>query len=130
MLERKNYILKRKSWGTYLLNQTWRKKTDTWWKVRTWKNRTSWQNRTRTYTHYPYFFLSNFSIFPFFIKHRRFIVVICFSFSIINSNLLKLRDFYDISISQHLLNSVYVGNTGESSVCFFPRLFSRLLLNF
>ena len=44
--------------------------------------------------------------------------VVCFSFSI-NSNLLELRDFYDISISQHLLNSVYVGNTGEFSVCFF-----------
>ena len=90
----------------------------------------SWQNRTRTCTHYPHFFLSNFSIFPFFIKHRRFIVIICFSFSIINSNLLELQDFYDLSISQHLLNSVYVRNTGESSVCFFPRLFCRIFLNF
>ena len=75
------------------------------------------------------FFLSNFSIFPFFIKHRRFIVVICFSFPVINSNMLELQDFYDLSISQHLLNSVYVRNTGESSVCFFPRLFCRLFLN-
>ena len=44
--------------------------------------------------------------------------VVCFSFSIINSSLLGFWDFHDILISQHLLNSVYVGNTGEPSVCF------------
>ena len=65
-----------------------------------------------------------FSIFTFFIKFRRFIAAVCFSFSIINSNMLELQDFHDISISQHLLNSV--ANTGEPSVSFFP----RLLLNF
>ena len=81
---------------------------------------------TRSYTHYPHVF-SNFPIFLFFIKCRRFIVAVCFSFSIIISNLLELRDFHDISTSQHLLNSVYVGNTGEPSVCFVPWLFCRLL---
>ena len=74
-------------------------------------------------------FFPNFSIFPFFIKCRQFIVVVCFNFSIINSILLQLRDFHDISISQHLLNSVHIENTGEPSVCFLPWFFCRLLLN-
>ena len=82
----------------------------------------------RTYTHYPHAF--SVSIFPYFIKCRQFIVAVYFSFSIIKSNLLKLPDFNDISISQQLLNSVYVGNAGEPSVrFFFPWLFCRLLLN-
>ena len=71
----------------------------------------------RTYTHYPHAF--SVSIFPYFIKCRQFIVAVYFSFSIIKSNLLKLPDFNDISISQQLLNSVYVGNAGEPSVRFF-----------
>ena len=37
MLEKKNYILKRKREGTCLLNQTWGKETDAWWNVRIWK---------------------------------------------------------------------------------------------
>ena len=37
MLERKNCLSKGKWEGTCLLNQTWGKETDTWWKVRTWK---------------------------------------------------------------------------------------------
>ena len=37
MLEKKNYFSKGKWEGTCLLNQTWRKETDTWWKVGTWK---------------------------------------------------------------------------------------------
>ena len=37
MLERKNYLSKGKWEGTCLLNQTWGRETDTWWKVGTWK---------------------------------------------------------------------------------------------
>ena len=42
-----------------------------------------------------------------------------FSFSMINSNFLELRVLHDISISQNLLDSACVENTGEPSVCFF-----------
>ena len=76
-----------------------------WHMMKGWHMKICWKNRTGTYTHYPYVFF-NFSIFPFFINRRRFIVAVCFSFSINNSNLLELRDFQDISISQHLLNLV------------------------
>ena len=50
-----------------------------WHVMKGWHIKICWKNRTRTYTHYPHVF-SNFSIFPFFIKRRRFIVAICFSF--------------------------------------------------
>ena len=100
-----------------------------WHMIKGWYMDICRKNRTRTYTHYPHVF-SNFSIFPFFTKRRRFIVAVCFSFSINNSNFLELRDSHDISGSQHLLNSVYVRNTGEPSACFFSWLFCRLILNF
>ena len=76
-----------------------------WRMMKGWHMKLWWKNRTRTYTHYPHVF-SNFSFFPFFTKLRRFIAAVCFSFSINNSNLLELRNFQDIFISQHLLNSV------------------------
>ena len=37
MLGKKNYLSKGKWEGTSLLNQTWGKETDSWWKVRIWK---------------------------------------------------------------------------------------------
>ena len=37
MLEKNNYLWKGKWEGTCLLNQTWGKATDTWWKVGIWK---------------------------------------------------------------------------------------------
>ena len=127
MLEKKNYLSKAKWEDTCLLHQTWGKENDTWWKVGTWRFA---EKIGRKLILIILIGFSNFSIFPFFIKRRRFIVAVCFSFSINNSNLLELRDFQDISGSQHLLNSVYVRNTGEPSACFFSWLFCRLILNF
>ena len=126
MLEKKNYLSKGKWEGTCLLNQTWGKETDTWWKVGTWKFADKiWRDLKLIILMFSLIFRSSF----FSSKCRRFIVAVCFSFSIIISNLLELRDFHDIFTSQHLLNSVHVGNTGEPSVCFVPWLFCRLPLN-
>ena len=47
--------------------------------------------------HYPYVFF-NFQIFPFFVKRRRLNNTVCFIFSIINSNLLELQNFHEVSI--------------------------------
>ena len=59
------------------------------------------------FTHEPHVF-PNFSIVPFFVKRRRIIVTVCFSFLFINSNMLELRNFPDVSIPQHLLKfSIY-----------------------
>ena len=127
MLEKKNYLSKGKWEGTCLLNQTWGKETDSWWKVRIWK-------------------LAD--------KIGRELILIILMFSLIsrssyfssnvgNSSLwsvsvsllpTKTRWNFEISVtslySQHLLDSVYVKNTSEPSICFFTWLSCRLLLNF
>ena len=83
---------------------------------------------TRSYNHYPHVY-SNFSIFPFFTKCRRFIVAFVSVF------LLSCPTCWNFEISMTSLypntSSIqYMSEIQVSFVCFFPWHFCRLVLNF
>ena len=128
ILEKNNNLSKGKSQGTCLLNQTWRKETDTWWKVLIWKFTGKIGREIILITLIFFSLICQSSLSSsnigasllWFVSVFLLSTPICWNFKISTTclypNTFSIQYMFEIQVS---LVSV-----------FFPRLFCRLLLNF
>ena len=128
MLEKNNNLSKGKSQGTCLLNQTWRKETDTWWKVLIWKFTGKIGREIILITLIFFSLICQSSLSSsnigasllWFVSVFLLSTPICWNFKISTTclypNTFSIQYMFEIQVS---LVPV-----------FFPRLFCRLLLNF
>ena len=126
MLERKNYLSKGKWEGTCLLNQTWGRETDTWWKVGTWKFADKIWRYLIFIILFSLIFRSSLSSSKLGDSSLRFVSVFLLSSPTCWNFEISMTSLYPNTSSVQYTSGVQVSLLSV----FFPWLFCRLFLNF